>query len=97
MYKREFTLYNLVMSVTISEFRKSLFQLVDLAMQGEKVEFVYRGETFAVVPRKKRSRLERLVGAPEMAGWDMTDAAWRAMREERGAAQERKIEEEWPG
>lgn len=55
------------MTATITEFRKELFQLADQALGGEKVEFVYRGVVFKVMPEKKKSKLEKLVGRPVVA------------------------------
>jgi hypothetical protein len=52
---------------TITQFRKELFQLADQALQGEPVQFVYRGVVFKVTPETKKSKLEKLVGQPVLA------------------------------
>jgi len=59
-------LYNILyaqsMKVTISEFRKNLFKLVEGVIAGETVEFVYQGTTVRlVVPEGgASSKLDRL-------------------------------------
>ena len=55
------------MKATITQFRKELFQLADQALQGEPVQFVYRGVVFKVTPETKKSKLEKLVGQPVLA------------------------------
>ncbi len=60
----------------ITQFRKELFQLADKALQGEPVEFVYRGVVFKVTPERKKSKLEKLVGQPVLApGVDLEQAS----------------------
>ena len=49
------------MKVTITEFRKELFKLVERALAGETVEFVHRDHTIRlVIPEGRTSRLARL-------------------------------------
>jgi hypothetical protein len=61
---------------TITQFRKELFQLADQALTGESVTFVYRGVVFKVLPEKKQSKLEKLVGQPVVAdGVDLEQAS----------------------
>ena len=49
------------MRVTVTEFRKDLFKLVERVIAGETVEFVHRGATIRlVVPESRSSRLDRL-------------------------------------
>jgi len=55
------------MIATITQFRKDLFQLADQALKGEPVEFLYRGVVFKVMPEKKQSKLDNLVGQPVLA------------------------------
>lgn len=55
------------MTATITQFRKELFQMAEHALQGEPVEFVYRGVVFKVTPEKKQSKLDKLVGQPVLA------------------------------
>ncbi len=54
-------------ATTITQFRKDLFHLADLALKGEAVEFTYRGVVFKVTPQKKQSKLERLTGQAVLA------------------------------
>lgn len=59
--------YGLV-QVTITRFRQDLFRLVDEAIGGELVQFVYKGVVFQVVPEgTQMNKLERLVGQPTVA------------------------------
>lgn len=63
------------MTATITQFRKELFQLADQAMNGEIVQFTYRGVVFKVTPEKKHSKVEKLVGQPVIAeGIDLEQA-----------------------
>jgi hypothetical protein len=75
------------MTATITQFRKELFQMADLALQGENVQFTYRGVVFKIMPEKRHSKLEKLVGQPvlaedvdlEQAGKDLSaemEASW---------------------
>ena len=84
------------MTVTISEFRKSLFQLVEKARNGESVEFTHQGEVFCVVPQKRPSRMARLAawgGLPSDPSFpSMTAEDWDDFRNERRAASDRKFE-----
>jgi antitoxin (DNA-binding transcriptional repressor) of toxin-antitoxin stability system len=60
------------MKVTITEFRKDLFKLVEKVIAGESVEFVHQGTTIRlVVPEGRLSKLDRLtprqISNPEMS------------------------------
>lgn len=64
------------MTATITQFRKELFQLADQALKGENVAFTYRGVVFQVMPEKKHSKLDKLVGQPVLAeGVDLEQAS----------------------
>jgi hypothetical protein len=63
-------------TATITKFRENLFQMADKALNGEHVQFVYRGVVFDVKPEKKLSKLERIVGQPTLApGVDLEQAS----------------------
>ena len=47
-------------TVTITDLRKNLFQIADLALQGQPVEFTHKGQVIRLVPDKKHSKLSRL-------------------------------------
>lgn len=85
------------MTVTISEFRKSLFQLVEKAGEGEKIEFSYKGQIYTVVPQKKRSRLDGLVGLPSsgLPSSGLTQEAFEQFRREESEAYDKHLDEEW--
>ena len=83
------------MTVTISEFRKSLFQLVEKAGQGEKIEFSYKGQMYTVVPQKKRSRLDGLVGLPLNGFPPMTAEDFEKFSREEADAWDQHLDEEW--
>jgi hypothetical protein len=59
--------YRWMVTATITQFRKELFQLADQALGGESVAFTYRGIVFQVMPEKKTSKLNKLVGQPVLA------------------------------
>jgi antitoxin (DNA-binding transcriptional repressor) of toxin-antitoxin stability system len=48
------------MQVTITQFRKELFKLADVALRGTPVEFSYKGIVFRLMPEAKPSKLSRL-------------------------------------
>jgi hypothetical protein len=53
--------------VTITKFRQDLFRLADEAMSGRRVQFVYKGVVFQVVPeRTQGKKLDGLVGQPTL-------------------------------
>jgi len=55
------------MTLSITQFRKELFGMADQALNGEPVEFLYRGVVFKVTPEKKQSKLDKLIGQPVIA------------------------------
>jgi antitoxin (DNA-binding transcriptional repressor) of toxin-antitoxin stability system len=73
------------MKVTITEFRKELFKLVERAIAGETVEFVHRDHTIRlVIPEGRTSRLARLTprqitnpDAPEDAERMLQTEMWK--------------------
>ena len=75
-----------VVTATITQFRKELFQLADQALGGEHVEFTYRGVTFQVTPEKKKSKLNKLVGQPVVAAKVDLEQASRELSAEMEAA-----------
>jgi hypothetical protein len=48
--------------VPITQFRRDLFRLVERALEGEPLEFTYRGVVFKVESEVKPSRLAHLTG-----------------------------------
>jgi hypothetical protein len=69
-------------TATITQFRKELFQLADQAINGEIVQFTYKGVVFQVKPEKKQSKLEKLVGQPVLAeGTDLLPAEKQLLAE----------------
>ena len=49
------------MQVTITKLRQDLFRLVDRALEGEPVQFTYKGVVFQIVPEKAPDKLARLI------------------------------------
>jgi antitoxin (DNA-binding transcriptional repressor) of toxin-antitoxin stability system len=83
------------MKVSITEFRKNLFKLVENVIAGETVEFVHRDTTIRlVVPEGRLSKLDRLtqrqISNPEMSD-EEHHAAERTMQAEMLA----EIESDW--
>ena len=53
----------MAVQVTITKFRQDLFRLADEAMSGRRVQFVYKGVVFQVVPERTHGKkLDGLVG-----------------------------------
>ena len=48
------------MVVTITQFRKQLFTLVERAAKGETVEFLHKDQRFRLVPEVAASKLGRI-------------------------------------
>ena len=53
--------YNRAVVVTVTEFRKNLFQLVERALNGELIEIVHKNRTIRLAPAEPKSKLSRLV------------------------------------
>jgi len=56
------------MKVTTTEFRKSLFQLVERALQGQLVEVVHKGNVIRLVPEERPGKMSRLVQRDTICG-----------------------------
>ena len=48
-------------TVTATDFRKNLFQLVERALNGELIEIVHKNRTIRLTPMEPVSKLSRLV------------------------------------
>jgi hypothetical protein len=78
-------------TATITQFRKDLFQMADQAINGEIVQFTYKGVVFQVKPEKKQSKLAKLVGQPVIAeGVDLESAG-----KELSAEMQAEWEKDW--
>jgi len=53
--------YTVHMEINATQFRKSLFQTLERALEGEPVSITYKGARLRVVPAKKISKLARAV------------------------------------
>lgn len=49
------------MTVTATDFRKNLFQLVERVLNGELIEIVHKNRTIRLTPATRTSKLSRLV------------------------------------
>ena len=84
------------MKVTITEFRRNLFQLVERVLAGETVEFVHHGATVRlVVPdRSAPSKLDRLTPR-QTANPKMTEKQQRAVEKKLQAQMWTEIGKDW--
>ncbi len=48
------------MTITATDFRKNLFQLVERALNGELIEIVHKNRTIRLSPTERTSKLSRL-------------------------------------
>jgi hypothetical protein len=48
------------MAVSITEFRRNLFQLADQALEGKPIEFIHKGVVFKVLPETPAPKLSKL-------------------------------------
>jgi antitoxin (DNA-binding transcriptional repressor) of toxin-antitoxin stability system len=53
--------YTVSMTVTATDFRKNLFQLVERALNGELIEIVHKNRTIRLAPSEPHSKLSRIV------------------------------------
>jgi prevent-host-death family protein len=72
--------YTSSMEVTISQFRRDLFQLIEKAAQGEPLYVTHRGRRFRIVPETPaRTGLDALtplqIVNPKAS--DLDDPAWK--------------------
>jgi prevent-host-death family protein len=68
------------MEVTISQFRKDLFRLVDKSIEGEPIIVTHRGQRFRVVPEQPtHAGLKALTPLQIVnpSGPDLEDPAWK--------------------
>jgi antitoxin (DNA-binding transcriptional repressor) of toxin-antitoxin stability system len=49
------------MTVTVTDFRKNLFQLVERALNGELIEIVHKNRIIRLAPNEPKSKISRLV------------------------------------
>lgn len=81
--------------ITITEFRKNLFKLVERAIAGESVEFTHRGTTIQlVIPAGSSSKLERLTPR-QVTNTEMSDKQHRAAERKMQAEILAEIEKDW--
>jgi antitoxin (DNA-binding transcriptional repressor) of toxin-antitoxin stability system len=84
-------LYTTGMRVTITEFRKDLFTLVERVIAGDTVEFTHHGTTIRlVVPEARSSRLDRLTPR-QITNPELPDEAELRLQAEMWA----EIEKDW--
>ena len=83
------------MKVTITEFRKNLFKLVERVIAGESVEFTHRGTTIQlVVPEGPDSKLARLTPR-QITNPNMTEKQHRALERKMQAQILAGMEKDW--
>lgn len=81
--------YTIVMQVTITKLRKDLFKLVDQALGGASLQFIYKGVIFSIVPERKASKLAKLTRQTIVAPKAELDQANRALFKEMEAEWEK--------
>jgi antitoxin (DNA-binding transcriptional repressor) of toxin-antitoxin stability system len=78
-------------TVTATDFRKNLFQLVERALNGELIEIVHKNRTIRLAPTEPKSKLSRLVQRDTLnCTPDEFDQALRLQDEEIRRAWEQK-------
>ena len=82
------------MQVTVTEFRKNLFKLVEQAIAGESVEFVHQGTAIRLVVPKPQSRLDRLTPRV-ITNSQMTAKQHRAAERRLKAEMLAELERDW--
>jgi len=88
-------MYTRTMTVTITEFRKNLFKLVERVIAGETVEFSHQGATIRlVVPEGASSKLDRLTPR-QITNPGMTEKHHRAAQRKMQADMLAEMEKDW--
>jgi prevent-host-death family protein len=83
------------MDVTITEFRRQLFSLVNQALDGEEVCFTHKGRRIKIVPEDQpESRLSRITPI-EIINPEMPNLLDAKLKAERMAEMEKAWEKDW--
>ncbi len=81
------------MTVTATDFRKNLFQLIERALNGELIEIVHKNRRIRLAPSEPKSKLSRLVERDTLnCTSDEFDQAVRSQDDE----MRRQWNEKWP-
>jgi antitoxin (DNA-binding transcriptional repressor) of toxin-antitoxin stability system len=81
--------------VTITEFRRQIFTLVNQAIKGEEVWFTHKGRRIRVVPEgQATSRLSRITPV-EIINHEAPDLLDPVLKAERMAEMEKAWESDW--
>jgi prevent-host-death family protein len=86
--------FNSIMKVTISDFRKNLFKLVDEVLAGDNVEILHKGKTIRLVSQIQESKLDRLTPA-QILNPDLSGERHARADRELFAETEREWEKDW--
>ena len=87
-------MYTEGVQVTVTEFRKNLFKLVERVIAGESVEFVHQGTTIRLVVPKAPSKLDRLTPRT-ITNPQMTEKQQRAAERKLKAEILAEMERDW--
>ena len=91
---RTLSSYNAQVAVSISDFRKNLFQLVDKALNGDTVEITYKGKTVRLVAETDGSKLDRLT-PKQIANPEFSEADQERAGRELFAEMQQEWEKDW--
>ena len=77
---------------SLTAVRKDIFQFVDSALNGQRVEFLYKGTVFRIVPEVAvtKKKLDNLIGEPTMVPGTDIEAAKRELSAEMSEAWDNK-------
>lgn len=76
---------------TLTSLRKDIFNHAENALHGKKVQFLYKGTIFRIVPETvQRMKIERLVGEPTVAPGIDLELAGTELSAEIAAAWDKK-------
>jgi prevent-host-death family protein len=84
------------MTVSISDFRKNLFKLVDRALEGDLIEIVHKGETIRLLTKPQVSKLDRLTPA-QIFNPAISDEDHAQADREMLASMQTEWEKDWSG
>jgi prevent-host-death family protein len=82
------------MTITATQFRRQLFEMLERALKGETVEITHHGRSFQLVPKERQSKLARLVKHDVLVGsLEEVETALDGIGRESAALWERKWKE----
>ena len=88
-------MYNNLMEVTISQFRKELFTFAEAALRGEKVTITWKGQRLELTPEVKGDFFSRITPMKILNDPEPGDEDFNLTNARLFAEMEKEWEEDW--